>query len=111
MCPRGVESLPARKGPLPMDTGPSDHSLCPAVRFSAFLLLLSKGNLFNTEALKKAERSARIQMASCPLAADVKAMSVLRLRTWPAFSWVRAMLPASAIECRTSLQVAWLVFL
>lgn len=64
----------ARKKPLPMDTAPSDHSLCPAISFSEFLLLLSRGNLSYTEALKKAERSAGIQKASCPLAADEKAI-------------------------------------
>lgn len=41
-APRVWTLPPARKKPLPMDIAPSDHSLCPALRFSEFLLLLSK---------------------------------------------------------------------
>lgn len=80
--------------------------------FSEFLLLLSKANFSNTEALKEAERSAGIQMTTCPLAADIKAVSsdVLRLRTWPAFCWARSTLPTSFTRCFTS-EVPRLVFL
>lgn len=51
--------------------------------FSESGLLLTKANFSNTKALKEAERSARIRMATCPLAADIKAVpsDVLRLRT------------------------------
>ena len=83
-----------------------------AIMFSEFLLLLSKPDFSNMEALKEAERSARIRMATCPLAADIKPVSsgVLRLRTWPALSWARSTLPASFTRCFTS-EVPWLIFL